>query len=42
MSMFLWQSLTDCLYGLRNGEIDEEDARYWLGYPGDEGPTVTS
>jgi hypothetical protein len=40
MSMFLWQSLTDCLYGLRNGEIDEEDARYWLGSPKDDEPSL--
>lgn len=38
MSMFLWQSLSDCTYGLMHGEIDEEDARYWLGTPEVGGP----
>jgi hypothetical protein len=42
MNMFLWQSLSDCVYGLRNGEIDEEDARYWLGSPEDDGASLRS
>lgn len=40
MNMFLWQSLSDCVYGLRNGEIDEADARYWLGSPEADGPAL--
>ncbi len=40
MHMFLSQSLADCIYGLKSGEIDEEDARYWLGYPEEGGPSL--
>lgn len=40
MNMFLWQSLSDCVYGLRNGEIDEGDARYWLRSPEDGEPSI--